>query len=115
MAKLHGNALAKKELPIFFLLGGFIGKTTFHSTNSTKLLILLLLIMLYNIYIHSIFKFFMPKPNGNEMDWIRNNSVGEKHFQTEKIFSKQFSVALINSVLTIYINKKKRSQTCHLS
>ena len=50
----------------------------------------------------------MPKPNGNEMDWIRNNSVGEKHFQTEKIFSKQFSVALINSVLTIYINKKKK-------
>ena len=36
------------------------------------------------------------------MGQIRNNSVGKK-LPKEKIFSRQFSVALINSILTIFI------------
>ena len=36
------------------------------------------------------------------MGWIRNNAV-DKKILTEKIFNWQFSVELINSILTIFI------------
>ena len=36
------------------------------------------------------------------MRWIGNNSVGKKNI-TEKMLSRQFLVAMINSILTIFI------------
>ena len=67
----------------------------------TILLLSLLLSISCNIFVH-----FVSKPLDLDqmgMGWIGNNSVDKNRFLIEKLFSSQCSVALINSILTIFI------------
>ena len=75
----------------------------------------------YKIFVHFISKTLDLEQM--RMGWIRNNSLGKKYL-TEKIFKRQFSVALIDSILTIFIItmkitnkskiKQKSGKICHI-
>ena len=60
--------------------------------------------ILYDMFVYIIFISLGHLRMGS----IRNNSVRKKKIPTEKIFSRQFSVALINSILTLFIITMKK-------
>ena len=60
-----------------------------------------LLNMLHNMFVRILSKLFDLQRT--RMEWIRNNSIGKKEFLTKKKISKPFSVALINSILLVFI------------
>ena len=82
------NALAKNRMTDFFRLESFVNKNP-------------LLNMLHNMFVRILSKLFDLQRT--RMEWIRNNSIGKKEFLTKKKISKPFSVALINSILLVFI------------
>ena len=57
--------------------------------------------MLCNMFVHIISK--LLDFDQMRMGQIRNNSVGKKKILAEKIFSRYFSVAFIDLIVTIFI------------
>ena len=56
--------------------------------------------------LHNMFVRILSKPldlRRTRMGRIRNNSIGKEEFLTEEKFRRQFSVALINSILLVFI------------